>query len=247
MQLGGEVTGRRLNTRHVFRYTKGEMVPPCDDADIQAAIRHALGRGTKRIEDVAEFLHISKSTLQRRLSERGTSYTALRRRAQVAIALKHLTAGKPVFTAAHRALVSSDHLCVIVREETGLTPGQIARAAELSRRIELMREHDPPTFGSSLYRRQIRRWHRIDAELDRLLGDLGSANPLANWAKELLVSAARPDFRRQPYRRRIRAKRKRERDQVEALMRDFDRFFETSNPFGSLALPILEKDPVGIP
>jgi AraC-like DNA-binding protein len=209
----------------VLRYTKC-VVTALGIGAIRAAIRRSLERGTKRIADVAEELHVSRSTLQRRLAEQGTDFTSIRKTVQAEVALEDLKEGRRVSAAARRALVSPDHLCRIVREATGLTAGQIARAAELSQRIQFMLERDPPSSGTYLYRLQRRKWHQIDAELDRLLGDIGPNNPLAAWAKGVLVSAARPDFRRQPYRGRIRQRRKRERDELEAFMQEFDRWFD---------------------
>jgi AraC-like DNA-binding protein len=214
-----------LIQRGSVRYTKC-MVTTLGIGVVRASIRTCLEQGTKRIQDVALELHVSRSTLQRRLAEQGTDFTRLRRAVQTEVALEHLKSGRAVVVAARRALVCPDHLRRFVREETGLTPGQIARAVELADRVQLMREQDPPSFGTPLYRLQMRKWHRIDAELDGLLGDIGPTNPLADWAKGLLLSAERPDFRRQPYRNQIREKRKREREELETLMREFDRWFE---------------------
>gem|GEM_PF-2269681 len=210
-----------------MRYTK-RMGTSLSQKAVRTAIRSCLERGTKSIHDVAQKLHVSRSTLQRRLADQGTDFTNLRKAVQAEVAIEHLKGGRRVSVAARRALISPDHLRQLVREETGLTPGQIARAAALAERVRFMREQDPPSFGTYLYRLQAQKWHRIDAELDRLLGDIGPANPLADWAKGVLVDAARPDFRQQPYRNRIREKRRREREEEEALMREFDRWFEDS-------------------
>jgi hypothetical protein len=48
-----------------------------------------------------------------------------------------------------------------------------------------------------------------------MLGGLGSKNPLAPWAKQLLVSVARPDNRRRGNRERIQEARQREKKQRE--------------------------------
>ena len=139
--------------------------------------------------------------------------------------MEALTEGRSVLASARRALVDPDHLCVLVREATGLTPAQISRARTLASRIEGYRSQGPPRSGSSLYRRQSREWQRIDRELDRLLGDLEADNPLADWAKAIVVNATRPDFRRQPYRDRVRAQKREELERLEAFWREFDERF----------------------
>src|SRR5215218_9729116 len=103
------------------------MVTTLEAGAVRAAIRRCLRRGTKRIEVVAQELHVSRSTLQRRLADQGTDFTALRKTVQAEVALGQLMDGRRVTTAARRALISPDHLRQFVREETGLTPGQIAR------------------------------------------------------------------------------------------------------------------------
>lgn len=222
MQPGGEVS--RLALKGVWPFAThvymSERRP--DEAEVRVAVRLALEHGVKRIEDVAGSLHLSKSTLQRRLAQCGTTFTVVRRETQLSIALECLIEGGSARKAARRALLSPDHLCVMVRQMTGLTPRRIARAAELGRRVEHLRTLDPPESGTWLYRRRLRTWERIDGELDRLLGDLGPDHPLADWAKRLLLSAQKPDFRRQPYRERIRAKRQRESERLEEIWREFD-------------------------
>jgi hypothetical protein len=82
--------------------------------------------------------------VQRALSDCGTDFTSLRRGVQIQVALEHLTAGRPAWVAATRAVLSPDHLCVVVEEATGLTPLQIIRAAEISATLERWRRQGPP-------------------------------------------------------------------------------------------------------
>lgn len=152
--------------------------------------------------------------MQRSLEDCGTDFTSLRREVQVRIALDNLTAGRPVWVAADRAVLSPDHLCVAIKEATGLTPLQIVRAAEISATLDRWRRQGPPAFGSLLYRRQFEQWQKFDAHLQELFADLGPKHPLADWAKKTLLAAERPDFRTRRYR-----KADREAAQLERLLR----------------------------
>jgi AraC-like DNA-binding protein len=168
---------------------------------VRTAIADALNRGRRNLVDVAQILCVSSSTLQRLLAEFETDFTTLRREVQVRLALGHLTAGCRVRLAAERTVLSPDHLCVIVKEATGLTPLQILSAARISATLERWRGQGPPSYGSFLYRRQFEQWQRFDSQLQDLFADLGPDHPLADWAKKTLLAAERPDFRTQPYRR----------------------------------------------
>jgi AraC-like DNA-binding protein len=191
-------------------------------AEIDDTIRHALATGRTRREDVAQLLYISDSTLTRVLKAGKTGFTARRRQVRLDIALKRLTEGQPAAVVARDVGVSRDHLCVIVREETGLTPRQIIRAKHLSDIVVRWQRRGPPAERSTLYRQQFREWKKIDDELQHLLQDLGPSHPLAEWAKTVVVAAGRPDFRRNPYRARVRARRQEEAEQDAARMQRFN-------------------------
>jgi AraC-like DNA-binding protein len=188
-----------------------------------------LDRGHRRLADVAQILCTSESTLQRWLADDGTDFTALRKEVQVEIALKHLTAGRPAWAAAERAVLSPDHLRVVIKEATDLTPLQILRAARISATLEQWRRQGPPAYGSWLYRRQFEQWQKFDAQLQDLFADLGPTHPLADWAKKTVVAAERPDFRTQPYRAERRDKAERQAAQIQRMLgaapRDLDRLF----------------------
>jgi methylphosphotriester-DNA--protein-cysteine methyltransferase len=187
--------------------------------EIRVAIHESLAQGRRRIEDVAQILCCSKSTLQRvLLAAEEPSFTEIRQEAQVRIALEHLTDGRPVWLAADRAAVSADHLRVIVKETTGLTPQQIVRAAEMSATLRRWRAQGPPRFGSWRYREQMQRWQKIDSQLQGLLADLEASHPLANWAKQVLVEAQRPDFRTQPYRSSRRREAERQAARIQRIL-----------------------------
>lgn len=186
--------------------------------DVQKAVADALARGRRRLSDVAQILCTSESTVQRALSDCGTDFTSLRKEVQIQVALEHLTAGRPAWAVATRAVLSPDHLCVVVKEATGLTPLQIIRAAEISATLERWRRQGPPAYGSWLYRRQFEQWQKFDAQLQELFGDLGPTHPLSDWAKKTLVSAERPDFRTQPYRDDRRRKAERQAAQMQRLL-----------------------------
>jgi methylphosphotriester-DNA--protein-cysteine methyltransferase len=186
--------------------------------DVQKAIADGLVRGRRRLVDIAQILCTSESTVQRSLADCGTDFTTQRREVQVRIALEHLTAGRPAWVAAERAVLSPDHLCVVVREATGLTPLQIIRAAEISTTLDRWRQQGPPAFGSLLYRCQFEQWQKFDAHLLELFADLGPRHPLADWAKKTLLAAERPDFRTQPYRSERRRKAQRQAAQLQRLL-----------------------------
>jgi AraC-like DNA-binding protein len=207
--------GRALKVPYRVRYTACMAGARPDPDEIEDAIREAFTYGRTSIDDVAQILTVSRSTVERALAESGrskepTDFTSLRRKVRLKIGLPLLTNGESVRSVAEKVCLSPDHLTVIVREETGLTPRQIIRAACLRKRIEDWKREGPLRQGTTLYRMRLRAWDRIDAELTNLLGDLGPSHPLARWAKQLLVNLERPDYRRQPYRDVMRANRKRE-------------------------------------
>lgn len=176
----------------------------------RSAIRKALARGRRSPEDVAQLLYVSRSTLERGLQDEGLKFKQLRREEQLKIAIELLTAGTPAAHVADEVCMTRDHLRVTVREHTGRAPNQIIRAARLADKARGWSRYGPPAFGSARYRRQFHEWKAIDAELQRLLADLGHTHPLAAWAKKLLVAAHRPDFRQRPHRARLRERQARE-------------------------------------
>ena len=183
--------------------------------EIEEAICEAFTYGRTSADDVAQILAVSRSTIERALAEpvgsrKPTDFTSLRRQARLKIGLPLLMNGESVRSIAEEVCLSPDHLTVIIREETGLTPKQIIRAARLGKKIEAWKREGPVHQGTTLYRMRLREWDRIDTELTNLLGDLGALHPLAQWAKRLLVNLERPDYRRQPHRDVVRANRKRE-------------------------------------
>lgn len=187
---------------------------------IEGAIAHGLSCGRARIEDVAQILLISKSTLQRQMPS-DVCFTDLRRKVQVRTALRSLCEGRLVATVAAEVCLSPDYLCVLVRKETGLTPGQIRRASRLGARLLRWKRGYPPEYGTPLYRRRVRDWRKVDTEMLDLLGDIRPGNPLFGWANELLRLSTKPDFRRQPHRDRLRARRRRESEHLQKRLRAF--------------------------
>jgi AraC-like DNA-binding protein len=185
---------------------------------VRTAIVEALGCGRRNLADVAQTLCVSSSTLQRLLAEAETDFTTMRKEVQVRVALGHLTAGRRVRLAAERTVLSPDHLRVIVKEATGLTPLQILSAARISATLERWRRQGPPSYGSFLYRRQFEQWQRFDTQLQDLFADLGPNHPLADWAKKTLLAAERPDFRTQPYRRERRQRARRQSAELQRIL-----------------------------
>ena len=186
--------------------------------EINEAIVIALARGRRSLVDVSQILCSSPSTVQRALSVEGTNFTRARQQIQLDIALKHLVVREPVWRVAERVVLSPDHLRQIINESTGLTPKQIALAANISATLEGWRRKGPPRYGSWLYRRQFEQWKRFDAQLQDLLGDLGPRHPLYDWAKRTLVAAERPDFRTQPFRDARRAEAERRAEMLQQLL-----------------------------
>jgi AraC-like DNA-binding protein len=162
---------------------------------------------------------MSRATLQRVLAAERTSFKIVRRRVQLDIALERLTAGDAASAVVREIGVTPDHLCVLVREATGLTPRDIIRARHLADIVTRWKRHGPPVAWSRRYREHRRQWRRVDEELQRLLADLGPSHPLADWAKQLLVAADRPDFRTQPYRDLLREERRKEDEQRDEMTR----------------------------
>lgn len=182
--------------------------------EIETGIATALSRGRTNIEDVAQILFLSKSTLQRRL--RPESFTSVRRRVQLRLALNVLQDGREVGVAAQEVALSRDHLRTLIKEETGLTPFQIVHAARLASRLGMWKDQIPPRAGTAAYRRRIEQWDQADRKLQTILGDIDAKNPLSTWAKRTLVAAQRPDNRRRSNRLRIEESRKRQRDRWKA-------------------------------
>lgn len=181
--------------------------------DVEAAVEIALDRGRTGIDDVAQLLFVSKSTLQRRAEP--LTFTAVRQRVQLRLALKALTSGGDVGGVARDVALSRDHLRVLVKKATGLTPARIVQAAHIAGRIDVWKGQLPPQSGTWAYRRWIDQWDKADRKLQDLLGDIGPRNPLAQWAKRILVAAERPDNRLRSNRERIQDVRRREREREE--------------------------------
>ena len=198
--------------------------------EAEAAIETALARGRTGIDDVAQILFVSKSTLQRRVGPH--SFTAVRQRVQLRLALDGLTSGRGAGCVAREVVLSRDHLRVLVKKATGLTPARITQAVRLASRLQAWKAQVPPPSGTHAYRRRIDQWDQADRKLIALLGDIGPENPLAPWAKQLLVAVERPDNRLRPNRKRIQQARRAERERLEELRKreeqQFEEFLEES-------------------
>ena len=207
-------------------------------AHVERAIRERLqAGGTLYIEDVAERLYVSRSTLQRTLSTHGTSFSALRRHVQVQAALEYLTSGNSCTRTAERVGLSCDHLCKLVKAQADLTPKQIARASRLGARVRRWRSGAPPRAGTRLYYRRLERWRLIEAEIAALLADLPADHPLGSWAAKLQRSSQRPDYRRGRFRSRAHAERRREDARLAALLRQAATWMRAQNRSQHEAVP----------
>jgi AraC-like DNA-binding protein len=209
---------------------------------VEAAIREAFQRGHAGIEDVAQILCVSRSTVERSLAQpldgrEATDFTQLRNVLRVSIALDLLTSGVPIRNVAERVCVSADHLTVLVRRAVGLAPGEISRAILLRGRVSAWKREGPLRPGTMLYRKRLREWDRIDAQMVALLGDLDASHPLAAWAKALLTDLERPDYRREPFRKELEDKK---RERSEALEKQL---FSVLGPNRAAAVIALAKHP----
>jgi AraC-like DNA-binding protein len=182
---------------------------------VSGAIRERLRAGRKLgVEDIAGSLYLSRSALQRRLRERATTFSQLRREVRVEVAIERLTRGESCSSAANHVGLSRDHLCKLVYEYADLTPRQIVRACQLSARVQRWRRSVPPQAGTKLYYKRLEHWRAINAEVEQLLAGLSDGHPLAAWGRELRRVIRRPDYRRQPHRKQVRTERQREKDEV---------------------------------
>jgi len=178
---------------------------------------------TTRIEDVALALYVSRATLQRRLAREGESFTEIRKRSRVAVAITELTHGASCARAAARVGLSGEHLCRLVRQRTGLRPKEIVRASGLAARAQRWRLSKPPRSGSRLYWERSRRWRALEAEVRMLLAPVpATGHPLSSWARRTIDTCARPDYRTGRYRARVHAARSAERRAREAERRRLD-------------------------
>ena len=179
--------------------------------------------GPARIGDVAGALFMSRSTLQRRLATSGLSFTELRRQVRVQVALRRLTSGASCAGAARAVGLTGDHLCRLITCYAGVRPREIARACQLAARAQRWRRSTPPRSGSRLYAKRMRRWQAVEVELGVLLAPIpSSGHPLSAWARRVRHAGRRPDYRRGPYRTRVRAARRHERAAYAAERRRID-------------------------
>jgi AraC-like DNA-binding protein len=192
-------------------------------------IRNRIDAGLPlHIGAVANELFVSKRTLQRGLADEGLVFGMVRREAQLLSALERMTKGASAARAARDVGLSRDHLCVLTRDRTGLTPRQIMRASELARRTAQWQRGVPPRYGTKLYFKRRYQWRRIDTELTRLLASIDAGHPLADWAIRLRRQARRPDYRRRRYRARVRAERRREEAAEAERRRESIRWVESA-------------------
>jgi hypothetical protein len=189
-------------------------------SEVEKAIKARLHAGASlHVEDIAMCLYVSKSTLQRTLAERSTTFTQVRRQVQVKVAVERLSGGASCAGTAAHVRLSADHMCKLVTEYTDLTPRQIVRACQLAERVRRWRRSAPPPADSKLYFTRLERWRAIDDELARLVANLSPDSPLAAWAEKLHRSARRPDYRRGRHRARARAERRREGEVLMVMLR----------------------------
>jgi AraC-like DNA-binding protein len=182
---------------------------------------------TTRIEDVAAALYVSRATLQRRLAREGESFTEIRKRSRVTVAIAELTHAASCAGAAARVGLSGEHLCRLVSQRTGLRPKEIVRASSLAARAQRWRRSTPPRSGSRLYWERSRRWRALEAEVRMLLAPVPAAgHPLSSWARRTIQMCARPDYRTGRYRARVHAARSAERRAREAERERFDRWWK---------------------
>jgi AraC-like DNA-binding protein len=178
---------------------------------------------TARIKDVADALYVSRATLQRHLAREGETFTEIRRRSRVTVAITELTHGASCARAATRVGLSGEHLCRLVSQRTGLRPKEIVRASSLAAQAQRWRRSKPPRSGSRLYWERSRRWRVLEAEVRMLLEPVpATGHPLSSWARRTIRMCVRPDYRTGRYRARVHAARSAERRAREAERRRLD-------------------------
>jgi AraC-like DNA-binding protein len=216
-------------------------------ADVERTTTAIVRAGTPaRIEDVAAALYVSRATLQRRLAREGESFTEIRKRSRVTVAITELTHGASCARAAAKVGLSGEHLCRLVRQRTGLRPKEIVRASSLAARAQQWRRSKPPRSGSRLYWERSRRWRELEAEVRMLLAPVpATAHPLSGWARRTIHMCARPDYRTGRYRARVHAARSAERRAREAERRRLDawlRKLDRSVDQDMFLISMLERD-----
>jgi AraC-like DNA-binding protein len=183
---------------------------------------------TTRIEDVAAALYVSRATLQRHLAREGESFTEIRKRLRVTVAITELSHGASCAGTAARVGLSGEHLCRLVSQRTGLRPKEIVRASSLAARAQRWRRLKPPRSGSRLYWERSRRWRALEAEVRMLLEPVPTTgHPLSNWARRTIHKCTRPDYRSGHYRAQVHAARSAERRAREAERRRLDAWLRT--------------------
>lgn len=193
----------------------------------QATTAFVRAGATARIEDVAAKLYVSRATLQRRLAREDESFTEIRKRSRVTVAVAELTHGASCASAAAKVGLSGEHLCRLVSQRTGLRPREIVRASSLAARAQRWRRSTPPRSGSRLYWERSRRWQALEVEVQTLLAPVPDIeHPLSGWARRTLRMCVRPDYRTGRYRARVRAARSAERREREAERELLDRWWK---------------------
>jgi AraC-like DNA-binding protein len=181
------------------------------------ALPAAHGKESIQIDAVAAGLHVSRRTLQRRLRDLDTSFTRELCRLQVVVGVGKLLAGASVGTAASGVGLTPDHFRLVVREELGMSPGDLVRCRDLHQRLRRWRRR-PARAGTRLYRRRLGEWPRHRSELHGRLGRLPAGSPLRPWADKVLAQSLRPDFRSSVYRREAEIEQKREQERFNAWL-----------------------------
>lgn len=204
------------------RYTERVSRTPPTLEQLRREIRALLTHPEQTITELACIMHTSRAALQRDFQAHGTSFIRELRHVRVERAVVELVQKRRSAKATADLLgVSPDHLCRILRDAYGLTAYQLIRVRTLDLQLRRWNAELPPRPGSALYRRRREQWDRADQELQRILGDLPHGHLLADWAKKVLVSAARPDLRTREQRTRIKARRRRAAEQREASLAAF--------------------------
>jgi AraC-like DNA-binding protein len=189
---------------------------------VRRAILHALERlptsASKEplhLHSVAADLHCSPSTVQRRLAQLGTTYTAELNLMQSVVAVKLILRGDSASQAARAVGLTPDHLRHVLRVHAGLAPAALVRCRDIDSRLRHWTQH-PASAGTRLYRRRLADWIRYRRELRLHLEDLPARTFLSPWASDLLARSRRPDFRSARYRAISHSQRARERAQRQA-------------------------------
>jgi len=174
-------------------YNRTMTCAPPATQDVTDAISSCLrAKQSARIEEVANELHVSRSTLQRALSRSGTTFTRLRQVVQLEEAARHLMYPHRSYSRSHLASrlgLSREYMSRRLQAEWNLSPADIERLSQL--RSELVvtnsllgRLNSEPNIGVEDTPWLTERRKHIETEIRDILAHIPSNSP-SRWADQI--------------------------------------------------------------